>query len=306
MGKIYVLGSLNMDITYYVKKIPNIGMTVPSRKKVTAIGGKGLNQSFAAKWNGAETLLIGAVGKDANGGCMLRALEKFGIDTTYIAEVEKDTGGATILVDDNGGNLIVVDGGANQFVVTKAIDFQKGDWLVAQLETNIDAVEGYFRAAKQHGAHTMLNPSPYKALTNEMISLTDLFILNEQEASCLLGCTLDTAEKVIEMQGIFRNRGIRYAIVTLGEKGAVVVENNQAVHIQGKKVKAMDTQGAGDAFAGILVAELIQGKTLYEAACRANEIAGKCVEIPGSTILSLSSLKKGMLEECSYDKRTIV
>ena len=59
MANVYVLGSLNMDTTYYVDRLPGEGETITSVSSQSAAGGKGLNQSAAAAWTGAATEIIG-------------------------------------------------------------------------------------------------------------------------------------------------------------------------------------------------------------------------------------------------------
>lgn len=294
MGKIYVLGSLNMDTTYYVEELPVPGMTVSSFRTDKAEGGKGLNQCFAARWCGADTALIGSVGRDEDGCVMLDTLRRYGIDISHIARMDKTTGKAVIFVDKTGRNMIVIDGGANQFVPVEQIKFQKGDWLISQLETNLDAVKGYFKMARNCGAHTILNPSPYRELDSEVIALTDLFIVNECEASMLAGVPMDNVKQILQMKDKFKAKGIRRIVVTLGGEGAVVLDGEESSYIHGIKVKAVDTQGAGDVFAGVLTDSLNNGKTLYEACENANRIAAKCVGIAGSTIVSMSAVKSRM------------
>lgn len=160
MSKVYVLGSLNLDTTYYVKELPTKGTTIMAKISERAAGGKGTNQAVAASFTGCETLLVGAVGNDANGQLMEETLKKHDVNTRWLTRVEQPTGTAVIFVDSEANNLIVVDSGANHYVPVCELPIQAGDWVIAQLETPIPAVREYFEMAKRMGANTMLNPSP--------------------------------------------------------------------------------------------------------------------------------------------------
>ena len=111
MAGVFVLGSLNVDTSYYLQKLPEPGMTVPAGKREKAAGGKGLNQAAAACITGAAVSLIGAVGGDDNGRFILDAVREYPINTDYLTETEMPTGTAVILVDEDGANMIAVHGG---------------------------------------------------------------------------------------------------------------------------------------------------------------------------------------------------
>lgn len=119
----------------------------------------------------------------------------------------------------------------------------------------------------------------------------DLLVMNEHEAADLTGIKIDYQSDMEEISKKLNDMSIHKSIITLGSKGAVVIDNEHIQSIMGEKIKAVDTQGAGDAFAGILMGTLSKGAGLIEAAQRANHIAAKCVEIQGSTIISLDHLK---------------
>ncbi len=295
MGKVYVLGSLNLDITYYMERLPEPGMTLAAEKSVKAAGGKGLNQAAAVRWSGARSSLIGALGSDQAGDMIRERLEDCGIDSRYLIKADGPTGTAIILVDRCGRNMIVVDGGVNQAVPLQKIQFEKGDYLTAQLETNLDAVERYFREAKMQGVNTVLNYSPWMKEAAVLFPLTDLLVINEEEASLILEKSVHTPEEALAAGEDLGKLGVKETVITLGENGAVVLKENEHFHIPGKQVPVVDTQGAGDAFLGFLVGGLAQGEKLDAAAARANEIAARCVGIKGSTLVSLEAVSQGRI-----------
>lgn len=303
MAGVFVLGSLNVDTSYYLQKLPEPGMTVPAGKREKAAGGKGLNQAAAACITGAAVSLIGAVGEDEDGRFILDAVREYPINTDYLTETEMPTGTAVILVDEDGANMIAVHGGANRHVPVEDVSFREGDWLATQLETDACTVRSYFEMAKEKGAYTMLNLSPYEVLDKRILELTDLLVVNEHEASQFLGVQIRCADQARQAGRAMSLRGIKNAVITLGSDGAVVLEGGESRHIQGRRVKAVDTQGAGDAFAGILAGELALGKTLMESAEYANNAAAECVKVYGSTLVSLRELENRKAAESSRGGR---
>ncbi len=291
MANVYVLGSLNMDTTYYVDRLPGEGETITSVSSQSAAGGKGLNQSAAAAWTGAATEIIGSVGKD--GQAMIDALQRQHVGMRYLQRSGLPTGSAVILVDQQAKNLIVVNGGANRDVQRQEIPFAAGDWLMAQLETPVETVTDYFRQAKAHSAKTVLNLSPYQPVPEELLTLVDLLIVNEHEASELLGCRIGCRADACRAAGLLREKGIYSAVITLGGDGAVVIDGQRTEELEGVPVQAVDTQGAGDAFAGVLVGNCCLGLPLAESARTANQVAARCVTVAGSTIISLNTIQEG-------------
>lgn len=292
MARVFVLGSLNMDTTYYVNDLPCEGETIAAVSCESAVGGKGLNQAAAAAWTGVETAIIGAVGNDDNGRQMAQTMERRHINMQYLQQSRLPTGSAVILVDGSARNLTVVNGGANGDVRREEIDLAAGDWIMSQLETPVETVHYYFEKAKQAGAWTVLNLSPYQPVPDALLALTDVLIVNEHEASGLLRCRISSPEDACNAAEALRKKGIHRAVITLGERGAVVIDGNAVHRIEGMKVKAVDTQGAGDAFSGVMIGHCCRGMSLPESAEVANGIAGQCVGIVGSTIISLDALDR--------------
>lgn len=290
MARVFVLGSLNMDTTYYVNNLPCEGETIAAVSCESAVGGKGLNQAAAAAWTGVETAIIGAVGNDENGRQMVQTLERRHIHTQYLQQSRLPTGSAVILVDGSARNCIVVNGGANGDVCRAEADLAAGDWIMSQLETPVETVHYYFERARQAGARTALNLSPYRPVPDALLALTDVLIVNEHEASGLLQRRISNPEDACNAAQALREKGIRRAVITLGEHGAVVIDGNTVHRIEGIKVKAVDTQGAGDAFSGVMIGHCCRGMSLPESAEAANRVAGQCVGITGSTIISLDAL----------------
>ena len=288
---VWILGSSNLDYTYRVSRLPVMGMTVPSLDLRIATGGKGANQAVCAAYWGAQVHFIGAVGDDDIGEQLRGVLISHGINVELVSVIKGTTSGhAIILVDDHGSNVIVLHGGANLEVPSPGAAFSIGsdDLFVCQLENNLEAVEEHLQVAKSRGAFTILNPSPYRQLSLEALQGIDLIVANEDEATCL-GCVevKDTLAARSCGQAIRRKMAVRNVIITLGSQGAVLVQDERFLIFPGYAVKAVDTQGAGDAFLGSLVAKLSEGQVIERAVSFANWAAAQSVTRYGSTQASL-------------------
>src|SRR3982074_451809 len=116
MGRVFVAGSINMDVGATADRHPRIGETVAGKAVLYFPGGKGANQAVAAAKLGAPTVLIGRLGKDAFGPELKVFWAAQGIDLSFVRETaEADTGTAIITVA-NADNTIVVIPGANALV----------------------------------------------------------------------------------------------------------------------------------------------------------------------------------------------
>src|SRR6516162_22101 len=115
--RVTVLGSLNMDISVTVPRLPGPGATVLGSEARFTPGGKGANQAVAAARLGADVRMVGCVGDDDFGRRLLAALRTEHIDVDAVRVVAGvPTGLAMIAVDTEAENLIVVGPGANHEV----------------------------------------------------------------------------------------------------------------------------------------------------------------------------------------------
>jgi ribokinase len=289
--KIWVLGSSNIDCTYRVSVLPRKGQTVPANAYAMATGGKGANQAIAAAHWGADVAFIGAVGDDSNGKILLDALASRQVNLTHVRKIAGvPSGNAVILVDDHGENCIAACAGANQCVrpaVCEEVPFTAGDWVVAQLEVNLDALEACFQRAADRGCHIVLNPSPYTPLPRHLLEITEMLVANTSEAFELGGIEVRDPRSACECGRQILAAGPQTVVITMGAAGGVLVTHDQSLYFEGQSVNVVDAQGAGDAFLGTLVARLAGGDSLERAMAFAHHVAAFSVTRPGSTQVSL-------------------
>lgn len=259
-NKIAVLGSLNVDMTLSVQRMPQPGETLAVLEKKQAPGGKGANQAIAAARSQATTIFLGQIGQDDAGKMMVQALEADSIDVEAV-QVDKmvATGSATILLDANGQNEILVYGGANQSISSKTLnlDHLKGcDFLITQFETPQEVALAAFRKAKQLKVKTILNPAPASKILPELLELTDLIIPNETESALLTGIEVTDEASMIANATKLKKMGVKNVIITVGSRGAFYATDEKAEFMPAFKVIAKDTTAAGDTFIGSLSSQL--------------------------------------------------
>lgn len=295
-GKVIVLGSLMTDLVGYASRLPLPGESLPGSEFQTFQGGKGCNQAVAASRCGASVALLGRVGADGFGEAFFPTLASEQIDATHISrDSETGTGVALILIGaDSGQNMIVTLPRANLTITPDqtihALDALVADYtqtasgppiFLAQLETNVAAVEAAIRHAHTLGMTTILNtaPIPSQPLAPDLFPLLDLLIANEVEAAALTGIAVsDPASAHAACQRSLA-LGVGAAIVTLGAQGAVWAAQRGILFTPGEHqsgiltpftVRAIDATAAGDAFCGALAAGLANGLPANEALRQAN------------------------------------
>lgn len=264
MKRVCVIGSLNMDMVLNMSKLPKQGETlmVNSLKKVN--GGKGGNQACAASRLGCHVTMIGCIGNDDLGQILLGGLQADNIDTKYIKTTNEPSGMAMITVDPTGNNTIAVIPGANQQVnveqVLQARDaITEADVIVSQFETPLDATIQAFKIAKEGNGITLLNPAPFTEVPQELLEYTDIIIPNETEAFDLTGVKVEDTQSAKSATTHLFNQGVKYAIITLGDKGAVLINKQSCQLVEAFKVKAIDTTAAGDSFIGAIASKIDRG-----------------------------------------------
>ena len=253
MGRVVVVGSLNVDLVTHVERHPKPGETVLGAGLERLAGGKGANQSVAASAAGAAVVMVGAVGSDEAGSAYVARLSALGIGAASIRVVpDRPTGHALIAVDEAGENTIVVIPGANAELAVDDLEVLEsvgpGDIVLLQLEVPPEVVAAAARRASAKGARVILNLSPYASLPPDVVALADPLVVNEHEALLLADSEAMPASLV----------------VTFGAAGAAW-DGEQLTGPVVDQAEVLDTTGAGDAFCGALSAALVAGADRHAA-----------------------------------------
>ena len=304
MGRVFVAGSINMDVVATAERHPALGETVAGKEVLYFPGGKGANQAVAASKLGAATTLIGRLGKDAFGRDLRAFLADQGIDLCLVRDTAVAHTGTAIITLANAENTIVVVPGANDLVtpddVASAV-LGKGDIAVSQFEIPLATINAFFRRARAAGASTMLNPAPARALDDELLDLVDILVLNETELALLARVALsgsDDDARFADAARSLRRHDDQIICVTLGERGLVALVNGKPLIVPGRKVEAVDSTGAGDCFVGALAARLADNQPVRSALEYANVAASICVQRLGAapsmpTLAEVSAALRG-------------
>lgn len=288
MGRVFVAGSINMDVVATAERHPRIGETVAGKTILHFPGGKGANQAVAAAKLGAATTLIGRLGKDAFGDELRMFLGGQGIDLRFVQQSAEAHTGTAIITVANADNTIVVIPGANALVSAADVaapTLAKGDIAVSQFEIPLPAIAAFFRRARAAGATTILNPAPAIEFGRELLDLVDILILNESELGLLAKAELhdsDDHSRLIEAAQSLPAAKDKIICVTLGKRGVLALVEGEPILIPGRNVKAIDTTGAGDCFVGAVAAQLAAGTPVRDALAYANAAASICVQRMGA------------------------
>ena len=259
-----MLGSLNMDISVTVPRLPAPGATVLGGVAAFSPGGKGANQAVAAARLGAAVRMVGCVGDDEFGRSLRAALEGEAVGDDGVRTVPGvPTGLAMITVDEAGENIITVAPGANREVgeaEIAAIGDVAADVLVISAEVPAATIRAALAARGQ--ALRVLNLAPAPPEAAELVAAgVDWLVVNEPEAAAILGRPVTGLAGAARAATDLAKAGARNAVVTAGAAGAAYRGPRDdaggpdgVLAVPGFQVHAVDTVGAGDTFVGALAA----------------------------------------------------
>ena len=281
-SKICVIGSSNIDQIAYTKNIPADGETLFGDSFQMGFGGKGANQAVMAGLLGADVYMITCLGDDVYKEMTINNYEANNVNTDHIQLVKGASGVAPIWVDATGQNrIIVIPGANNEIDAQKAISSieEIGDIsvLVGQCEIPMEVNHEVFQYAKSNSVTTIFNPAPAKKLERGFLEHISWLIPNENEFELISGMEPNDDNFLKFNEEIPCN-----LIVTLGEKGAVLVDENKTHYFHAPSVNAIDTTGAGDSFIGTFAYELSESNSPESCIKKAVEKASQSVTRKGT------------------------
>jgi ribokinase len=282
--RILLFGSSNTDLVIVCERLPEPGETLLGGDFQRTAGGKGANQAVAAARAGAHVVFVGARGGDDFGALAADGLRREKIDVRHF-KIHKgvSSGIALILIGgESRENVIAVAHSANDRLSAASaqavkVEFPRCDAVVTQLEIPMSAVRQIAKLAHQAKKPLILNPAPARPVPKALLRLVHTITPNEHEAAILTG------EQDPERAGQkLVAAGCRNAVITLGSKGAMLVNAAGVNRYPAAKVKPVDTVGAGDCFTGWLATGIAEGLSMPDAITRAVRAAGIAITRPGA------------------------
>ncbi len=282
---ICVVGSIVYDLVMTLRHLPVIGETVTGNGFARFIGGKGLNQAVQIHRLDAPVTCWGRVGDDHYGREVIDVLRREEFPTEGIRIVPGEhTAIGMIFVAPDGRNLIGGYHAANMNFSVDEIDdnvrdaIDESSIVSVQLEIPQDVNETVLKLARKAGVPTILNAAPWRDLGDRFRDLVDYWVVNEVEAGQFFGCSIGSAD---DCRPLTRHKpvidGTQVWIVTLGDRGAAVIDSDGIHPIPGIRVNAVDSTGAGDSFTGAFSVGIAEGLNPIEAAHFANRVAAQSV-----------------------------
>lgn len=293
--KILIVGSLGMDFTFSTNVFPNEGETIIGKSFKTAPGGKGANQAVQVARLGADTTMVGKLGKDTNGEELLKTIDEAHVHhENMLFDDEVPTQVADIILEEAEGkdtkNRIMIIQGANMTIKPEEIAFLKEDiknydMVILQLEIPMEINEIVAKYAYDAGVPVMLNSAPSAPLSNELLSHLTYISPNEHEAKDITGVEISYLEDgKINMDSVkkacqaLRDKGVKNALITLGGSGAALLNDDGFFHSPCcDKLNVKDPTAAGDSFVGAFCTAVCSGMKMDDVLYFANHVAALTV-----------------------------
>src|SRR5260370_29172904 len=264
--RITVVGSYATGLTMKVERLSCTGETLLGTGYRVDYGGKGSNQAVGCAGLGARVNFVARIGKDAFGEMALSLYRDEGIDIAHVKQTAGvPTGVGFIMVEAaSGNNCIVIDPGANELLTADDISgcsaaFESTSVVLTQLEIPVAAAEAAWPLGRSAGAITILNPAPVRPLSPSVLQLMHVLTPNQVEAKVLTGRSPDAAIEPEEVARELIRSGVKQVVMTLGERGALIVTPSSSTHVPAVPMSAVDTTRAGDDFNAGLSTALASG-----------------------------------------------
>lgn len=295
MKKILVIGSAVADVIINLEdKLPRTGEDVHVRTQQMRPGGCGFNTYHMIRHFSLPAIPFFPVGQGAYGDFIWRTFSESGISTP-IPRPERDNGCCYCFIEPDGERTFISYHGAEYrfqrewfdllaaeeigsvYFCGLEIEEPTGPVIVDYLETlraqeNGDGISLFFAPGPRL---TRMKPS----LVERIFALSPILHLNGEESMLFTG--MHTYE---EAASCLFGKTHAPVLITLGSDGCYVETGNGHDLIPGVPAHQSDTNGAGDAHIGAVIASCFRGNPLTEAVRTANRISARVVEVSGALL----------------------
>lgn len=276
MNKILVIGLSGESAFLRVKSFPKKGETIQAQNVYLEPGGKGFNQSVTINRLGHKVTFLTMLGNDDMGKRCLAFLKKEKIKVVPLIS-NKPTAYACIITTETGDNEVIVSTSATDELSPKDLMnheelFKEAKFVLLQQEIKEETLMAALNLCHKYHIFTILDPSPIKKPINwEIINKANIITPNEGEAANLFG--VNFSNDLFEVAKIIQSKITNIVIVTMGAKGAMIIDKANIKLIPAPIVDCIDTTGAGDIFNGALVSKLAEGKSIETSVAFAIKMA---------------------------------
>lgn len=287
-ARLAVVGNINIDFVMEAERMPQPGETLIGRNLRFVAGGKAANQAVAAARLGAQVSLIGRVGRDVFGPALVDSMEREGINTDHVQrDKEAATGAAFVAIMPGGENSILSVLGANDLCTPDQVEsaanaIGRADILLVQLGVPPETVDRAIQIAVDRGVPVQLDPTPVGRSLPKLWHRAYRVVPNETEAQVLSKIPVTDLPSALEAASKIRRRGVKMAVVKLGSKGCLVLDDQGPRLVEGYRVDVVDTTGAGDAFAAGLAVRWAEGAPVDHAIAFANACGALACTVVGA------------------------
>lgn len=273
---IIVVGSFLVGMTLRTTHMPIFGETLIGTDFDMGPGGKGSNQAVGVARLGANSYFAGIIGNDKLSEIATELYATEGVNTQYMHQTDRQsTGAGFIILNQAGENGIIIDVGAVGLMDADFVDnveeqIAASDIVMTVLEIPVEAAAQAMALGRKHGVRTLMNPAPAAVLENDVLHNVDILTPNQTELRILLGLPPDDLTPDLALAQQLQSYGVKTIIVTMGEAGALILQDGNIIDVPGVGVDVVDTTGAGDAFSAGLAVALAEDRPLIEAVKFAN------------------------------------
>jgi sugar/nucleoside kinase (ribokinase family) len=299
------MGLNSVDLLTVVPKFPTPNSKMEMLRFSKQGGGQVATAMVALSRWGVKTKYIGKVGGDELGQFSLHSLRQEGVEVS------------SVMIEPNATNqfaMIIVDGPTGERTILwnrdQRLMYQQGELRKEEVCSgkllhldghDIQAALECAKWAKEEGIPTMVDIDKVEPLTSELIREIDFVITSSRFPRLYTGIS-DQKKALLELQKHITG----FLCATLGHEGAIALINGEFLHMEGFRVNAVDTTGAGDVFHGGFIYGLLKNWEVSEILRFANAASAiKCRDMGGRTgIPSLEEIQRFLSEKRSLKKST--
>ena len=309
MPKMLHTGQVIIDLVMAVDQLPQIGGDVLAQSAAFEAGG-GFNVMAAAVRNGLPVVYLGRHGTGRFGDLAREAMNAEGIHIGIQTPAQRDTGICVALTDASAERSFISYIGAEGEVTQddlNSVAAEASDYVYVSGYSLLHAGKAQalldWTLALPQAINVVFDPgplveSPDSALMQALLPRIDVWTSNSVEALRFTGAA-DIAQALDRLADYLPKDALM--VVRDGPQGCWIQQSDERRHVPGFAVKAVDSNGAGDAHAGVFVAGLAQGLTAHEAARRANAAAALAVTRWGPATAPGAAEVDGFIREVCGD-----